>query len=346
MRVAEGDSVPLVGSQVVLHEVTIAQGQPIDSTVTRRDGRYDIGVAALDTAASYLVSVEHGGVGYFSQPFLPGQRSTDTIATLVVYDTSYGEPRILLSDRNIIVQSARRDGTRRVIELLQITNPGSLTRITDDTSTPVWQAALPSQAIEFEVGDADVSPQAVYRRGDRIAVAAPIPPGMKQILVSYLLPSGVEEASFAALDYIDHLNVLLEEAEATVAGPAFRFVGLDSLGESSFNRYAAGGVEPGAVVTLRLPRLPRAPQVLSMAIVLLTTVVLVAALWWWMRRRRTPVVARGVSDDLARQIAALDRAFENKGTDVTTEERKMYEQRRTELKARLSEVLAADRGKG
>ncbi len=346
MRVVEGDSVPLGGRQVVLHGVTTAQGQPIDSTLTRRDGRYDISVAALDTAASYLVSVELGGVGYFSQPFLPRQRSTDTIATLVVYDTSYGEPRILLSDRNMIVQSARQDGTRRVIELLEIQNLGSLTRITDDTSTPVWQAALPSQAIEFEVGDADVSPQAIYRRGDYIAVAAPIPPGSKQILVSYLLPSGVEEPSFTAENYIDRLNVLLEEDEAMVAGPAFRFVGLDSLGESSFNRYAAGGVEPGAVVTLSLPRPPRAPRVLSGAVVLLTAVVFVAAFWWWMGKRRNPAVARVVSDDLARQIAALDRAFENKGANVTTEERAIYEQRRAELKARLSEVLATNGGKG
>jgi len=346
MRLAEGDSVPLVASQVVLHGVTVAQGQPLDSTVTRWDGRYDISVATLDTAASYLVSVEHGGVGYFSQPFRPIPRSTDTIATLVVYDTSYGEPQILLSDRNMIVQSARRDGTRRVIELLQISNLGSLTRITDDTSNPVWQAALPSQAIEFEVGDADVSPQAIYRRGDHIAVAAPVPPGLKQILVSYLLPAGVEEISFAADNHIDRLNVLLEEGEAMVAGPAFRFIGLDSLGESSFNRYAAGGVEPGTVVTLSLPGPPRAPQMLSGAVVLLTTAALVAAFWWWMRKRHTPAAARVVSDDLAKQIAELDRAFENKGVDVTAEERAMYEQRRAELKARLTDMLAANRGKG
>jgi hypothetical protein len=65
-----------------------------------------------------------------------------------------------------------------------------------------------------------------------------------------------------------------------------------------------------------------------------------------MRKRRAPAVARVVSDDLAKQIAALDRAFENKGASVTTEDRAIYKQRRAELKARLSKALATNRGNG
>jgi hypothetical protein len=74
--------------------------------------------------------------------------------------------------------------------------------------------------------------------------------------------------------------------------------------------------------------------------------VLVAAFWWWMRKRRTLAVAPVVSDDLAKEIAALDRAFEDKGGAATTEDRAIYKQRRAELKARLSEALATNRGRG
>ncbi len=339
-------STPLAGHQVVLHAVTLESGQPVDSSTTDATGRYNLVANAADTAATYLVSVQYDGVAYFSQPLSPGDRSADAASSLTVYDTSYTEPRVFLLARNMIVRSASRDGSRRVIELLTLRNPGTLTRIARDTSGPVWEGALPGEAMHVQIGDADVSPEAVYLRSGTIAVAAPIPPGQKQILVTYLLPGGAREVSLPLSGYVDRLDVLFEDSTASVAGSEFSFVGVDDIGEARFFRYGAGGLDSGVTVTLTLPRPPFSPQRAVWIVVVTMAIALFVGFWMWQRKRAVPDTA-GVShrsDTLASEIAALDKEFEAKGDRVSATERADFERRRAELKDELAIELAREGG--
>lgn len=344
-HVVGADTTGLAGWQVVLHEVTVTSGRPIDSTLTDRRGRYALEAQPVDTAATYLVSVDYQGIGYFSPPLVARNLNADTASTLMVYDTSYTRPTVFTADRNTIVRSAGRDGSRRIIELFTLKNAGKLTRLAADTSTPVWQSPLPSEALRLEIGDSDVSPDAVYRRGNSVAVVAPIPPGQKQILLSYLLPRGTRDVVLPVGGYTDGMHLLLEDSAATIEGADLKFVSVDDVAGSSFYHYSGGGMEAGTVVTLHLPAPPFQPQQLLAVVVVLVGASLAAVLFFWVRRRsRTGagVKENGASDDLAARIAALDAEFAAKGEQVSAEERTVYERERAELKRELSERLAGD----
>ena len=187
-HVTSEDSVPLVGGMVLLHEVTGVSGMAIDSVRTDRLGRYRFVVASPDTSAQYYVSVEYHDIGYFASPLELTPGAADTVPPIVVYDTSYASPDIVQSERHLIVRMPDLDGTRQVIELITIRNDARVTRIAADTSTPVWEGLLPPGAFDFALGESEVASGAIYVRGNWMAIAAPMPPGEKQVLFSYVLP--------------------------------------------------------------------------------------------------------------------------------------------------------------
>src|SRR5712692_3003178 len=128
---------PLAHTAVVLHQVSMGgTGRPIDSTRTDALGR--------DRAVR--------------------------LRPLYVYDTSTAGPAVRVLRRLVTVTKFKRDGSRDVLELLELENPGSATRVPADTLRPSWAGAIPGPAIQFQVGQGDVSPQAVARRGDSVAV--------------------------------------------------------------------------------------------------------------------------------------------------------------------------------
>src|SRR5258708_30470176 len=90
--------------------------------------------------------------------------------------------------RLVTVAQEKQDGARDVLELLELENPGVATRVAPDTLRPTWAGAIPPVAIQFRVGQGDVSPQVVTRRGDSVAVYGPLPPReRKQLSYTYVL---------------------------------------------------------------------------------------------------------------------------------------------------------------
>ena len=340
VRVTAGDSVPVQNRLVVLHEVALTGGRPVDSTYTNRQGRYRLLAQTLDTTVSYLVSVDHDGIGYFSTPLQTSGQTADTASTLVVYDTAYAGSDIVLVERHLIVRAADEDGSRRVIELIVLENRGTSTRITSDTSRPVWQGAIPHEAMELEVGQSDVSAQAVYRRGDSVAIAAPIPPGEKQILVSYLIPGSVEVLTIPLDHPVARLTVLLEDTTASIAQGPLVLRGMEELDDTFFYRYNATAVAEGTPLAVRFASQPLSLVAFWWVVVPLSALALGGGLWWWLRHAQAaaPVITDG--DTLAARIAALDEAFEARADKVTSEERQAYRRQRAELKSLLQAALA------
>jgi len=167
---------PVAGAWVVLHQVSMGGGgRPIDSVHTDARGAYTLIVRHPDSTAVYVVSSWHAGIAYFSEPIAAG-RSPSTLRPLYVYDTSSAGPAIRVVRRLVTVAKQKRDGSRDVLELVELENPGAATRVARDTMLPTWAGALPPPAIQFRVGQGDVSPQVVTRRGDSGAVYGPLPP--------------------------------------------------------------------------------------------------------------------------------------------------------------------------
>jgi hypothetical protein len=326
---------------VVLHAVNLTGGRPVDSVATDGNGRFSLRHAERDTTATYLVSVEHDGIGYFSQSMSAVGSRSETASTLVVYDTSHTEPEILLLERHLIIRSLASDGTRRVVELLVLGNSGVLTRISDDSTRPVWQGAIPSSAIQFDVGESDVSPQTIYRQGDSVVVIAPAPPGEKQVLVSYLVPANVEELSIPIDHPIERMNVMLEDSSATIAAGPLEFRGFEQLDQIPFFRYSASPVLPGTEVSVSFGGPGWSLMQLWWIVIPLAALSLVTGLWWWLKRNPVSVPAQPGPQTLAAQIADMDRVYESQQDQLSQEERDAYRRRRAELKAQLSEMLAA-----
>lgn len=337
LHVRGSDSLPYPNAWAYLHRVTPDQGEIVDSQLTDRTGRYRLRGGRPGAEGAYVVSTTHQGIAYFSDPF---DRAADSIPALLVFDTSSTEPRIRLAERHVVVQPPAPDGTRRVIEVIVLRNPGTTTRVAPDTAHPSWEGRLATGALEFEVGTADVSLEAIYRRDDAVAVSAPVPPGQRQLVIGYLLPRLAEALSLPIDQSVETLNVLVADSGAA-AEPPLAFRSWETLQDLPYQRFAAGPVDPGTVLTVRFGHRPFPADAAVVVLAGAAAVALGAALVIWYRRaRRRALLERPFSGDdpdlLAAQIAALDAAFEGRETA-------RYRERRKALVARLDAVLAERR---
>ncbi len=336
VHVSGADSTPVTGRQAILHRVSLQEAGPVDSGRTDGAGRYALRAPVMDTTANYVVSVEHDGIAYFTEPLHTFGEASATADPLLVYDTSSTQPPIILRERHVVIRGPAEEGGRRVIELLVLVNRGSRTRVASDSSQAVWEGAIPTSAVQFEVGESDMSVDAVDRRGDVIAVSAPIPPGERQLLISYLIPAGVRAVTVPIDQPVERLNVLLEDTLAAVQGPVM-MTGLEELDELAFRRYSAQNIAAETPIVVRFAAQPRSVDDFWWIIVPAVVLSLVAGLTIWWRRSgplpaaRVPLVAD--ADVLAAEIAELDEEYEGRTNDPA------YRTRRAELKERLVAAL-------
>jgi hypothetical protein len=330
--------VPIGGAWVALHQVTTAGGGALDSTRTDRAGRYRFRVARPDTAALYMVSTTYAGITYFSDALLT-RTWPDTVPALEVFDTSSTAPAIAVGQRHVVVRAVA-DGRRSVLELVSLLNRGDRTRIAPDSTLPVWTGRLPDGAAAFQVGEGDVSAEAVGRRGDSVLVTAPIPPGRKQLTFTYTIPAGGRELAIPLDQPADRLLVLLEDTAAVlVEGPLERR-GVEVFDDTPFVLFD-GAVPAGAgQAVFRLSRSRGlSAETLSIGVAVLAAVMLALAVPLLRRRAGTaPVpVVEDTPESLARAIAALDAGFE--AGDRSPAAEAAYRERRAALKGRLTAVL-------
>jgi hypothetical protein len=286
-HVTAEDSVALTGSTVLLHLVQGPSGAVIDSTQTDRLGRYRFSVASPDTASAYFVSVEHDGIGYLSTTLVLIPGGNDSVPAIVVYDTSYAEPPIILHERHIIVRDEDVDGSRQIIELLTLGNGGRVTRIAADTSFPVWQGILPEGASQMAVGESEIGAGAVYSREGSLAVAAPIPPGEKQLLFSYIVPRSEGALQIPVDQPIRRLTISLEDTAAAAAGGGLVLYGVEEVGGTAFKRFDAGNLAAGTILSVHFQSSVLTVARLEMAVVVAVVLLLSGTLTWWVRKNRS-----------------------------------------------------------
>ena len=246
---------PLAHTWVVLHQVQMrGGGGPIDSVRTGPAGRFTLTIPRADTAAMYVVSSWYAGIAYFSEPVPAGRRAV-TVQPILVYDTASAGPPIRLDRRLVTVARPKKDGTRAVLELLALENPGRATRITNDTTRPTWRGALPRGVIQFETGQGDLSGEAVGQRRDSVRVVGPIPPGdPKQLTYSYTLPATLRTLTIPIDQPTGQVDLLLEDTTTGVAAPGLEAGGVQVIEERHFASYRARTLSPGASVVLTFPR--------------------------------------------------------------------------------------------
>ena len=334
--VLKADSTPVGGTRVVLHQVGRTLQGPLDSTRTDRRGRFRFAFRS-DTSALYLLSVRHAGIEYFSPPVHTNPERPDTTIRILVYDTSSTAP-VALEARHLVVTRPGEDGSRSVLDLVVLLNKGNRTRVAPDSVGASWVGLLPPGTMGLEVGESDVSPDAVTRRGDSLLVAAPLAPGEKQVTVQYVVPAGSKELELPFTEPVSSVNLLAEENDVVVSGGSLALADSQVLQGRSFRRWA-GAVPAGGALRVALPGRRRVPEGLLPSLVGGVVLVLVGAGWYFIARKpRLPAASPAALLDA---IAALDARYLGREGETSAEDWGSYLTQRRRCKAELEAALAA-----
>ncbi len=277
---------PVAGRWVVLHQVTMREGAPVDSVQSDGAGRWRLRIPAVDTLAVYVASALYAGLAYFSQPIrvVPGRAVVAD--PLVVYDTSSTGPPIAVQRRLVTIARPRSDGSRDVLELLELVNPSSATRIAPDSLQPVWAGAIPAEALQFEVQSGDFSADAVVRRGDRVLLYGPVQPkGFHQLSYGYTLAGSVQAFALPVDQPTAELDLLLEDTLSRATAPGLRSGGVQQIETRFFARYRADSVSAGAPVRVAFSKAPLRAEKLIPFLVIAIATALGAGLWVALKRR-------------------------------------------------------------
>jgi hypothetical protein len=334
--VLKADSTPVPGARVVLHQVGRALQGPLDSTRTDPRGRFRF-VFRPDTSALYLLSVRHAGIEYFSPPVHTNPGRPDTAIRVTVYDTSGSAP-VSLEARHLVLTRPGEDGSRSVLDLIVLLNRGDQTRVAPDSAGASWGGLLPRGTIGLELGESDVSPDAVTRRGDSILVAAPLAPGEKQVTVQYAIAAGRKDLELQFPELVSTVNLLAEERDVVVTGGSLALADSQVLQGRSFRRWT-GAVPAGGTLRVALPGRARVPTWLLPLLVGAVVLVLGGAGWYFLARQ--PGLPAASPAGLLDAIAALDARYLGREGEISAEDWGAYQSERRRLKAQLEAALAA-----
>jgi hypothetical protein len=335
--VLNADSAPVPGVRVVLHRVAQTEQGPIDSSRTDPRGRFRFSYRP-DSATFYLASGRYAGIEYFSTPLPTNPARSDTSIRIAVYDTSSTAP-VELEARHLVVTRPGEDGTRGVLDLIMLRNSGRYTRIASDTTLASWSGPLLKGTVGLEVGESEVSAEAVHRRGDSLFIGAAIAPGEKQLTVQYQVPSRVAVLELPLGADSVPLNVLVEDPGVSVTGPDMQRADSQVIQERSFRRWTG---TPGTTGVLRivLPGAPMAPWTLPILVGLLG-LGLIGAAWRALSGRRHPAAPQ-YRAALVDAIARLDLRYQGNQAQTPETEWSAYLAERARLKQELEAALAAE----
>jgi hypothetical protein len=328
------------GVRVVLHRVGQADQGPVDSTPSGSQGEFRFRLVP-DTSVLYLLSARYQGIEYFSLPLDRASARDLSPVTLVVRDTSSRTP-VTVSARHVVIPRPGDDGTREVLDLVLLFNRGTKTRVAPDSLGSSWSGPLPPASEGLELGESDVSPDAVNRRGDSVLVSAPISPGEKQLALQYHLPAGGEAVELPVGAEPVALTVLLEEPGASASGPGLARSDSQAIEGRWFRRWS-GDVPANAVIRISLASGGGSSGPVIAALVTVLALVLLLAAWRILPGRATavaPATGRDEADRLLNEIAALDARHQGREAELPAEAWARYLERRAALKAEAAAALA------
>jgi hypothetical protein len=217
-----------------------------------------------------------------------------------------------------------------------LANRSGATRVATDTLSATWSIRLPAGARNLEVEQGDVSPTAVEQRGDSVLLFAPIPPGLKHLMIGYRLPAQGREFSWLAP--ADTFDLLIEEDGASVRGGGLVAVGPVDLSGKLLQRWTASPPAPGMVV-VRFGSPGGSGSTLLTALVAATALVFAGLVLVLARRARVRARVTGGPDPLE-ELVRLDARYASREGQVPAPEWNDYLRRRVALKSAAEAALA------
>ena len=345
VRGARTRVLPMPGALVVLHRVGTDHAAPLDSVRTDAAGRFAFRYRTSgDARAIYFASSVYGGIAYFTAPFTTATVSGDD-AELVVHDTTSGPVPILVRARHVVLSAPARDGARSVIEVFELSNDSSVTRIAAGARGVVWESALFDGARDPHVGQTDFSSDAIRFDAGRARLSAPFAPGLKQLSFSYTVPSA-DEYMFHLDASAGILEVLVEDALGRAQGAGLIAAGPTTVNGRTFARFLSQDAGAGAVVHITTPgeRAMGGTQVRVLAVVAaLGAVLLIGLARAMMRRQGRRHATAADAPALRAQLQALDAEFA-KIANPTEDQRADHWEQRALLVQQITDAVAREQG--
>jgi hypothetical protein len=239
------DTVPVPDAWVVAHRVGPERQGALDSLRSDARGRFRFTVPRPESLTVYLVSSRYAGIGYFSEPFDARTRAGADSLTLAVFDTASGGAPLAVASRHVVVTRPEESGLRRVLDVVDVRNDGVTTRIGADSLAAVWRMRLPGGVNEIEVGQSEFAASAIRFENGEVLVAAPFPPGEKQVAVTYVLPADASRFTVPVDQPTAEFSVLAEDSLSSAAGGLARADPLVLEGRV-FQRFVARNLAAGA----------------------------------------------------------------------------------------------------
>ena len=246
---------PVPDIWVTLHRVGSDHAAPLDSVRSDRQGRYAFSYRRKgDRSAIYFASARYGGIAYFTPP-LHHELVKGEEAEIAVYDTTSAELPIGVRGHHIVVSAVDANATRSVTEVYELANDTSVTRIASgsDAAGAVWVTALPEEASGFRVSQGDIPSSGVEFTRGRVAVFAPLAPGLAQVAFTYNLPAKAFPLRIPVLTPTQILEVLVEEEKGLVTGARLKEQDRVVVERRSFRRFLAADVPTNEVSVIDLP---------------------------------------------------------------------------------------------
>ena len=345
VRVAGHDTTALAGAMIVAHRIGAREQGPVDSLRSDAAGRFRFRVARPDTGGMYVVSTLYAGIGYFSEPVPARERAGADTLRLAVYDTSSSGAPLEVGMRHVVVSAPAADGSRDVLDIVQVANPGATTRVSRGGTAPTWRMLLPRGVQSFHLGDSDVPATAVQQVGDTVAMRAPVPPGVKQLVMTYVLPRGAGALRVPIDQPTIRLELLVEDSGATASGATLAAANPVQLEGRTFRRFSASRIAAGEAAVVSFGTHGGSRRLAWVVIVLAAGLLGIGG--WAAARRRSAAVATAApaapapdGDAVLRQIVALDERYASRQADTPPAEWEEYRRKRETLKAELAGRLA------
>ncbi len=333
---------PLSEGFVVLHQVSAEASREIDSVRVEPDGSFQIRLPHVPDHASrpeiFFAAVQYRGLLYFG-PAVTQAVQLDSLYLIQSYDTvsvPSGGAQIPLSGRSLFLEKTEAgwDAT----DVFQLNHDGDRT-LYSPVEGIVWAYPLPGSATDFQVGQADMAPDAIRFADGRIEVYAPLPPGERYLMIRYRISEG--NFVLPMPGRTDRLEILVREpAPAAEFFPLSLSTPVELEPGNAFRRYAADNLLDMEV------RSEIAPEPWSLPAewlgLLMAGLLGAAGIFGYRRRggdlsRKAAISGELSRDRLVLAIATLDREFQGK-EDPSTSVQTKYGAERRELLSKLKRL--------
>ncbi len=333
---------------MIVHGIGADGGRALDSVRTGTNGSFRLAYPRTDSTAQFFVSTVHHGIAYVSSILPPAAGIEE--ATLSVFDTTSDPVPLIVRGRHVLVFAPTDSPLRRVAEIYDISNESAVTRIAREGQAPIWTATVPDGITEFSSGPELMSNETIRLEQGRVAAYTPVAPGLKRIAFAYALPADAFPARFTVDHATDVFEILIEDRDAVVEGPGLEETAPSNIEGRLFRRFQAQSIAPPSIITVTVPRAAAAPRGTNTALVIAVAALAIGALVFALRRSRPRAVvvaspAAPIDSDvdvLAREVAALDAAFERLPAPSDAD-RERYRSERDRLKRQLADRLAPHR---